>query len=588
MNENMGRMPTMGKKISRNDSIKPPNEMRIPDKITPIVKKLTSRLQKTPIFLVAISCVFCCLPNPSNAQHYRAAADTFSSNLPIIIIDTEGKIIRDEPRVVAHMGIVNNGANIRNSSTDPFTDYDGRINIEIRGNSSQSFPKKAYAFETQDAMGENNNVELLGLPEENDWILYAPYSDKTLMRNVITFELARRMGRYAPRTRFCELVINDDYKGVYVLMEKIKRDKNRVDIANLTENDISGDELTGGYILNLDWEDERSFAWESEIDGTQFHFHHPQKDDLLPVQREYIENWMHDFEAALDSDDYRDPQIGYRRFVNLGSFVDYFIGAEFARNVDSYRISTYMFKEKDSDGGLLNMGPQWDFNLAYGNQEEGNFDSPRRWVFSFGLDPINFWWDKFVADTVFTNAAKSRWAELRQTILSEDAVFSLIDSAAAIVDEAKDRNFERWPILGIYVWPNAFIGDTYEEEIGFLKGWISERVDWVDEEILKFGAPTGISSTTNDHVFEAFPNPFRNSTTIRYKIPALATIHLAIYNTLGQEVKSLVSGRQENGEYTVKWDGRNNQAEQLSSGIYFYRLQFNNQEWGVEKLIILR
>jgi hypothetical protein len=338
----------------------------------------------------------------------------FSSNLPIIVIDTSGRAIPNEPKIVARMGVINNGS-ARNSTANAFNEYDGEISIEIRGTSSQQFPKKSYALETQDELGQNYNVPLLGMPKENDWILYAPYSDKSLMRNVLAFRLAREMGRYAPRTQFCELVLNGDYQGVYVLMEKIKIDRNRVDIARLRPEDTQGDALTGGYIIQLDWGDERS-GWASHIAGKpwgeqHFYYHHPQQSDLVSAQQEYIKDLFTDFENALAGPDYMDPETGYYQYVDLDSFVDYFIGVEIGRNCDGYRISTFLYKDRDSRGGRLSMGPLWDFNLAYGNQEEGGFGSPVGWSYEWesGLDPIVFWWDRLLSDPEFESQLQSRW-----------------------------------------------------------------------------------------------------------------------------------------------------------------------------------
>ena len=153
-----------------------------------------------------------------------------TSNLPIVVINTNGQTIVDDPRIVCDMGIIDNGFGFINSINDPFNDYNGKISIEYRGSSSQSFPKKPYALETQDLLGNNNNVSLLGMPVENDWILYAPYSDKSLMRNFLTFDLGRKMGNYSPRTVYCELVVNGSYEGIYILMEKIKRDNKLKDL----------------------------------------------------------------------------------------------------------------------------------------------------------------------------------------------------------------------------------------------------------------------------------------------------------------------------------------------------------------------
>ena len=145
-----------------------------------------------------------------------------NSNLPIIIINTENGVpIVDDPRVIAHMGVIDNGFGNTNNINDPFTNYDGRIEIEIRGSTSQQYPKKGYGFETQDALGNNLQAALLGMPPENDWILNGPYPDKTMIRNVLTYDLARKMGHYASNTRYCELIVNNDYRGIYILMERI-------------------------------------------------------------------------------------------------------------------------------------------------------------------------------------------------------------------------------------------------------------------------------------------------------------------------------------------------------------------------------
>ncbi len=176
-----------------------------------------------------------------------------STRLPIVIINTSGGTIVNEPKIPATMGIIANDNGSYNHTTDPFNDYDGNIGIELRGSSSQAlFDKKNYGIELWTGVEQDTSASLLGLPAEEDWVLHGPYSDKSLMRNVLTFELWSRTGWYGSRFRYIELIINNGYKGVYVLMEKIKRDKNRVDISKLTETENNGDDLTGGYIVKLD------------------------------------------------------------------------------------------------------------------------------------------------------------------------------------------------------------------------------------------------------------------------------------------------------------------------------------------------
>ena len=195
---------------------------------------------------------------PLRAQEFTA------SHLPIVLIDTEGREIVNDPKIEARMRIVDNGPGATNRVTDPPNAYDGFIGIEIRGSSTQMFPKKQYGVETRDAEGDNLSVTLLGLPKENDWILYAPYTDKSLVRNVLAYTLARRLGRYATRLKWCELVLNGQYAGVYLLFEKIKQDKNRVAITGLDPEDTSGDAVTGGYIVKIDkWEGSGNERWAS-------------------------------------------------------------------------------------------------------------------------------------------------------------------------------------------------------------------------------------------------------------------------------------------------------------------------------------
>ena len=176
------------------------------------------------------------------------------SDLPIIMIQTGGKVITDEPKITADMKIMYNGPGKINKVTDPPLHYNGKIGIELRGSSSMDFPKKPFGFETREDNGENRNVSLLGMPAENDWILNASYNDKTLMRDALAYLIAGKFMNYAPRVRHVELIINNQYQGVYILTEKIKRDKNRVDISDMDVNDNEGNALTGGYIFKIDKE----------------------------------------------------------------------------------------------------------------------------------------------------------------------------------------------------------------------------------------------------------------------------------------------------------------------------------------------
>lgn len=499
------------------------------------------------------------------------------SNLPIIIIETDGQEILDDPRIIAHMGIIDNGTGT-NSINDPFNGYDGQISIEIRGSSSQMFPKKQYALETQDADGENLNVPILGMPEENDWILYAPYSDKSLLRNFLAYELARRMGRYASRTRFCELVINGDYKGLYIFMEKIKRDNNRVDISKLEPDETTGDDLTGGYMLKVDkWDGENNDGWWSdpplsEYDGIWYQYHYPKPDEIVDEQRNYIINYITDFENLMASAYYTDPDSGYYDHINLGSFVDVSLISELSKNVDAYRLSAYMYKDKDSDDGRLNVGPIWDYNLAFGNADYYEGWDPLGWQMDIELGEdyfkIPFWWYRVWDDETFENAFNQRWQNLRQTVFSENHIMSMIDSATTYIEDAQVRNFQRWPILDQYVWPNAYIGGSYTNEIDYLKNWITDRLAWMDEQA---GLAIGSERVPESYrLYSVYPNPFNSSTTISFDIPAGTenNVTLDIFNINGKKVKTLINKNFSVGTHTIKWEPQN-----VSSGLYFIQLK---------------
>jgi len=419
-----------------------------------------------------------------------------TSNLPIVIIDTYGVEIPDEPKITGTMGIIDNGYGNMNNQYDPYNDYDGYIGIEIRGQSSQMFPKKSYGFETRDEEGENLNVPLLGMPEENDWILYAPYSDKSMLRNFMTFYMGRQLDPYCTRTAFCEVIVNGDYVGVYILMEKIKKDENRVNIATLNPEDISGDELTGGYIVKVDkidpdfvygvdgWKSFPSPPYPNAMNIT-FQYYYPKADEMVVQQKNYIKDYITTAENALTSTTFNYPDLGYNKYFNVGSFVDQMILCEIAKEVDNYRYSTFFYKEKDSDGGKLFAGPAWDFNLGYSNVDywpPGN--DYTGWLYPMVQNnewSIMFWWKRLMEDDYYADLFTTRWYHLRQNGLSNEKLENVIDSITSYIDDAQERNYERWPILGEYVWPNYdWMGNDYGDEVEYFENWMFNRIFWID------------------------------------------------------------------------------------------------------------
>jgi spore coat protein CotH len=282
-------------------------------------------------------------------------------------------------------------------------------------------------------------------------------------------------------------------------MEELKRDKNRIDISKLNPDENSGEDLTGGYILKIDRANENkpsaSFTssypppFATRGQEVTFVFEEPSADDITFSQRNYIIDYVTGFEDALNSENFKDPVSGYLPFINVSSFIDFFLINELANNVDSYRLSTYIHKDKN---GKLNMGPVWDYNYALGNVDFCNAGQTDVWAYRFNErcgnhdQQVPFWWSRLLEDDAFTDQLKDRWTKLRKDEFSETNLHKMIDSYAALLNDsqASNKNFEIWDILGEDIHPNNFVGDSYEQEITYLKEWISDRLTWIDSSIL--------------------------------------------------------------------------------------------------------
>lgn len=450
-------------------------------------------------FLFLLSATFATI----KAQNFE------SSNLPIVVINTEGKTIVDDPKVNVKMGIIDNGAGNRNYYKNPsnnnlpdaFNSFNGTVGIEHRGSASQFFPKKPYGFETRDGTDKSIKAAILGMPAESDWILNASYTDKSLMRDVLTYHLSNQMGRYASRTKYVELVMDGDYRGVYVMMEKIKRDANRIDIASLKATDNSGDALTGGYILKIDKNTGTSNAsWLSPHranHGMEINVmvEYPKKEVLTDAQYNYIKNHFTEFENVLKSTNFKDPVNGYAKYIDVNSFIDYFLLTELNYNIDAFRLSIFFYKDRDSRNPKIKMGAPWDYDHAYGNANFCRGWETNHWAYDFIREfcpsedkQVPFWWARLLEDRDFCIKVRDRWQQLRQNQWSTGNITSFIDQNAALLNESQVRNFQRWPILGEWVWPNYYYGNTYQEEVNWFKNWTQQRLNWVDANISQIGA----------------------------------------------------------------------------------------------------
>ncbi len=405
----------------------------------------------------------------------------YSSNLPIVKLTTLGTPMANDPKVPVRMQIIDNGPGNRNYTNQTNYAFVGTIMAEWQGFTGPTYPKKNYDFELVDSLGFELDTNLLGLPVEHDWIFKAEYLDRTLIKNTITYEMARRMGVYAPRTKACEVLVDGVYSGYYTLTEKIKRDSNRVDIAKLKTTDTAGVDLTGGYIIEMNINGDPA-GWNSIYPPindltcnypVEFKFVYPNATTILPVQRNYIHAVVDSFENVLNGPNFAHPDSGYRKFIKVSSFVDFLIVNEFSVNYDSYGRSTFLYKEKATDGGKLKIGPPWDYDRAM------DYTLPARtsgwvWEMTHPYWPFPFWWSKLWTEQDYRKQVACRWSMLRENTLSDTAFTTLIDSLYGLVNEAQSRNFVKWNLLG---------GQTYDVHMDSLRSYMGRRLAWMDLEL---------------------------------------------------------------------------------------------------------
>lgn len=433
-----------------------------------------------------------------------------SSNLPLVVINTNGQTILDAGKIAAKMKVVNNGIGRVNMPSDPGNNFDGNIGIEFRGN-SKSTEQNPYNFETRDASGANLNVSLLGMPEENDWILLANYNDKTFIRNTLAFQIFRKMSHYAPRTQMVEVIVNNEYQGIYNLTEKIKQDKGRVDISKLTNLDISGDNLTGGYIFKIDsWDATNS--WQSNytpIDHPEkivhFVYDDPDASNLVSVQKDYLKTAVNSFESVLYSAGFANPTNGYPAWIKLNSFMDFFIVSEISRNINAFNKNCYFFKNKNSKDNKFHAGPVWNFDEAFKNLTDCDAFAATDgsgWSYKINDCPniknySNGWMVRLVQDPAFVDALNSRYTLMRNSYLSSQYLNSFIDSVQNQAEEAQARHYAKWNILGQ--------SETYDGQVLKMKNWIQTRLTWLDGHLP--GISTSVDNIETEFSYRIFPNP---------------------------------------------------------------------------------
>ncbi len=409
----------------------------------------------------------------------------FSSNLPLVVVDTFGRATTQSWYTVALTAIIDTTGGLANMTDS--AGFIGSTGLKIRGSSSTSFPKKQYALETWDVDNKDVDVSLLGFPANSDWILYGPYTDKSLMRDFLAYRWSNDIGRYAVRTRYVEVFFDEngggvsqaDYAGVYILQEKIKQGPHRVNIAELGPDDNTAPAVTGGYLIKKDRLDPGDTGFLTST-GQRLAYVYPKETEITTAQATYLKGFFDTFEAALYGPDFADPVLGYPAFIDADSFIDHHIMVEMTKNIDGYRLSTFMFKDRN---GKLNMGPVWDYNLTLGNANYLDGWLPTGWYYPLLTSADYPWWGRLFQDPEFQLRYADRWHQLRRDTFQTSELVADIDEIAALLEPAQQRNYVRWPILGIYIWPNFFIGLTYAEEIAWMKQWLADRLVWMDSQL---------------------------------------------------------------------------------------------------------
>jgi hypothetical protein len=310
----------------------------------------------------------------------------------------------------------------------------------------------------------------------------------------------------------------------------------------------------------------------------------------MPQQENYIKAYVDSFETALAGPNFADPTSGFRAFADENSCIDAFIISELSKNVDGYRISFLMYKDKNSKGGKLIMAPIWDYDIAWGNANYYNGFNTSGWEYLFNysyggdhwLNP--FWFERMLQDSVFVQNVRCRWDHIRSSFLSDNEIDNLIDSSSIVLNESQNWNFTVWPILGSYVWPNYYICDTWQQEVDTLKWWIHGRLQWLDNN---FGGNSALCTWTAAEEFtnngvSVFPNPATEECNISLQLKTSSSVEIIVSDFRGTQVFAplVFEGMQGNNQFKIDISG-------LAEGIYLLRIQSGNDFWS-KKIIKIK
>jgi hypothetical protein len=390
-----------------------------------------------------------------------------ATGLPVIKIDTQGMAItsKDDWFTDLHPG-VESSYTIYDISGEPVS---GSTDIKGRGNTTWGMPKKPYSLKL------TTKAPLLGMPTHKRWNLLANYSDKTLLRTDVAFKMGEILQdglMWTPRSRHVQFYLNNQYQGVYQLVEAIKIDENRVNIQNISKKNPQR-----GYILEIDARKGEVFNFTTTR-GVIFNCSDPDEDldEIITGDTrtifEKIQTDVQNAEDVLYSDVFSDPNEGYQNYLDVDSFIDWYLVNEITKNADaSFYLSVFMYY----NGEKYCMGPVWDFDISLGNYK----DSPGEHSDGFYIKNAK-WISRLFEDPAFVLQVKERWNTKKTEFF---ALQQYIDERAAYINSAQAQNFRKWNILGVSVWPNVVVPGSYQGEIDYLKSWLAARLSWLDTAI---------------------------------------------------------------------------------------------------------
>ena len=477
-------------------------------------------------FLLCIV-VGCQLSHAQRSDNYRGNlrnrnVKVDATNLPIVFLNVSGKMILRDSYILAKMKIIDNGEGMQNHGDTvaypgQHVDHEGWIALRYRGNSSfDASDKKPFAFRTletnvlPDNGGNKKKVKLLGMPKDNKWCFIAPWCDETMFRDVLSFELARPWFDWVPNARMCELFLDGTYYGVFVLCEQVSKGKHRL---NLDDPGSTDGDLTGDYHVIVDHGYDPYFVskyhpWQS-LDGSRvatwydikYEYGDPDDDEFwqLPTgTRQALHKEVEKMEDAFMAPDWQAPDGGYRRVVDVTSFIDYMLATELSMNIDGYRLSTHLYKHGEKRAEAEGLDTRWkttlwDFNIAWGNANYYDGSRTDRWQYQMNIKhtgdncPVPFYWYRMLQDTAYVSQLRLRWQEYRQNNHSDERLMQTVDSLATLIQAggAAERNERAW---GIYsrtdIWPLPYYASSYADAVRYLKDWIRNRLHFMDKHLL--------------------------------------------------------------------------------------------------------